>query len=389
MVLVITSSYPRHERDIAGHFVGKWVRWVRTEGSTWRLYSWRGEGSESRKLEEGLEMNVVPYGPRSMEGLFYGSGAPENLEERWWRGLMAGPAMGAMMAAVARGILARRPSALVGHWLVPGGLIARWMGRVFGIPSYVVGHSGGVQMLGRLPGGVGRWLAQTVVEAGPVTVPTRTLKEELGELCEASTVEVAPMGYEPAPQQAVERRERCLGFLGRLVPIKGLGVVLEAVDRLRREGEDVCLEVVGDGPCRQRWEGAAGDGVRFLGVRFGEEKWRYLRSWGAVVAPSQRAPRDRHEGLPVSILEASSVGTVPLVGAVPGVEEWLGEPRFQRVRPADSPRAWAEAMGRWLERDGEAVGALREASRRRVAALAWPDYGQWWRDWMGMGQTGG
>ena len=382
MVLVITSSFPRHEEDIAGHFVAKWARTARTEGATWALYCWRGAGSVGREVEPGMELVVVPYGPQKWERLFYGAGAPENLEEAPWRGLMALPAVGAMMAAVARGIQKRSPSALVGHWLLPGGWIARVMGRLFGIPSYVVGHSGGVQMLGRMPRPLAESIAKQVVEAGPVTVPTEALKQELGRWCDTATVEVAPMGYEPAPAQDVERRRRCLGFLGRLVPIKGLGVVLEAMERLRREGNIIELEVVGDGPCRQRWEKKAGDEVRFLGAKFGAEKWERLRSWRGAVVPSQVGPRGRHEGLPVSVLEVSSVGTVPLVGAVPGVERWLARPGEQRVDRQGDPSAWARAM-EWLVEMGDAeVRELRQHSRERVEGLAWPVYGEWWRQWL-------
>ena len=43
-------------------------------------------------------------------------------------------------------------------------------------------------------------------------------------------------------------------FTGRLVPIKGLDMLLHAIARLRGSGQAVQLDVVGDGPMREAWE---------------------------------------------------------------------------------------------------------------------------------------
>lgn len=46
-------------------------------------------------------------------------------------------------------------------------------------------------------------------------------------------------------------------FVGRLVPVKGLDLLLRAMQRLRMAGQPVRLTVVGDGPMRQPWQALA------------------------------------------------------------------------------------------------------------------------------------
>jgi glycosyltransferase involved in cell wall biosynthesis len=42
-------------------------------------------------------------------------------------------------------------------------------------------------------------------------------------------------------------------FVGRLIPVKGLDMLLHALARLRMQGRPVHLDIVGDGPMRQEW----------------------------------------------------------------------------------------------------------------------------------------
>ena len=383
--LVITSSFPRHEGDVAGHFVERWCRALVDRGHEIDVLCWRGGGIENRDLGPGLRVRFVPYAWRDAESLFFGAGAPENLSEVPTRALLAVPAVAAMVTAALQACAHSDYDGVVGHWLVPGGGIARIVGAATGLSARVVGHSAGVHLLRRLPSPVGRRLASWICGA-PVTVPTSVLREYLVRIAGGADIRVAPMGYETAPE-SVCASSHCagqglqLGFVGRLVPIKGLGRVIEAIKRLRTQGLDIRLDVLGDGPSREQWEGQSGEGVRFLGATFGDKKWEKMASWDAFVMPSKINADGRHEGLPVSLLEASSVGAVPLVSGVPGVDHWLANPRRQRLQ--GGVEQWCEALG-WV--DGlrpKQMANLRRETRHKVQQLAWREYAPWWEDWMG------
>jgi glycosyltransferase involved in cell wall biosynthesis len=60
-------------------------------------------------------------------------------------------------------------------------------------------------------------------------------------------------------------------FVGRLIPIKGVDMLLHALARLRDGNAFVCLDIVGDGPMREAWmtlrdELGLGDRVSFHGA---------------------------------------------------------------------------------------------------------------------------
>lgn len=388
--LVVTSSFPRHDRDLAGSFVRDWARSLVECGDCVDVLCWRGPSARDRRIQPGLNVEFVPYAWRSAEELFFGAGAPENLERSPTRGLLAVPAMASMVAAASRACRSTDYDAVVGHWLVPGGLVARVVGGLTGTASAVVGHSGGVHLLGELPSVAGRPLARWIA-GGPTTVPTEPLRTKLNRIAGADIgpVEVAPMGYRAAPEDRARRDSKQgpleVGFLGRLVAIKGLPTVLEAIDRLSARGPEVRLEVVGAGPCRDQWEREAGEAVEFVGAKYGRDKWERLRRWDGLVLPSRRRDDGRHEGMPVSVLEAASVGTIPLVSGVPGIEPWLAAPGRQVVGP--EPADWVEGL-EWLgglsrQRRAE----LRGQTRRIVAGLAWPEYGRWWQKWLNQSST--
>jgi glycosyltransferase involved in cell wall biosynthesis len=66
-------------------------------------------------------------------------------------------------------------------------------------------------------------------------------------------VELSRFTATPWPPLPTDARPLRVLFTGRLVPIKGLDMLLQALARLRDEGAQVRLDVVGDGPMRDEW----------------------------------------------------------------------------------------------------------------------------------------
>ncbi len=109
-------------------------------------------------------------------------------------------------------------------------------------------------------------------------------------------------------------------FVGRLEPVKGILVLLEAVASLVKAGRDVRLTVAGDGALRQDLERRAaglglGDAVRFVGYRSQPEIRQHLAESDALVLPSFA------EGVPVSLMEAMSQERAVVATSVGGVTE--------------------------------------------------------------------
>jgi glycosyltransferase involved in cell wall biosynthesis len=133
-----------------------------------------------------------------------------------------------------------------------------------------------------------------------------------------------------------------LGVVGRLIPEKGLDLLLAAMPRIVA-ARPVVLTVVGDGPERAALERKAlGLPVVFAGyISTQSEIASFLRSIDVFVMPS------RCEGLPNALLEALACGIPVVATDVPGMAEAAAGNAI--LVPPDAPAALADAVCRAIE----------------------------------------
>lgn len=143
----------------------------------------------------------------------------------------------------------------------------------------------------------------------------------------------------------LKETEPLLLWVGRLDPVKGLDVLVQATAAANRV-RPVQLAIVGDGPYREELarrineHGLAGR-VHLLGTR--TDVPRLLRAADVFVFPS------RTEGLPNALLEAMAA-TIPIVTTdVPGCRDLIESERTGLLVPADDPGALADAVIRILQ----------------------------------------
>ncbi len=155
-------------------------------------------------------------------------------------------------------------------------------------------------------------------------------------------------------------------FLGRLVALKALDVVIEALARVPRSAS-ARLEVIGDGPMRAEWEALATrlgvwDRVQFSGWLPQERAAERLRAAHGLVLPSL------HECGGAVVLEAMACGLPVVATAWGGPADYLDEDCGILVPPTSREAlvgGFAEALERLATR-GEERRRLGENGRRRV-----------------------
>ena len=147
--------------------------------------------------------------------------------------------------------------------------------------------------------------------------------------------------------------------VGRLIPIKGLDVLLRAFARARADVPELTLEVAGSGPLDAELRAAAPEGVSFLG-RVAPVAPVYERN-AIVVVPS------RGEGFGMVALEAAERGRAAIVSDVGGLPEIVADGETGTVVPPEDADALARAIV-GLARDPERVRAFGAAARRRALA---------------------
>jgi glycosyltransferase involved in cell wall biosynthesis len=175
---------------------------------------------------------------------------------------------------------------------------------------------------------------------------------------------LAMRAAEPLPEWAVPVFEKpTLLAVGRLVPSKGFDVLLHAHARVRRDGIDHHLAIVGEGPMRDELEHLA---VR-LGVRgsvylpgFSPNPWPLMKAADALILPSW------FEGLSLVLLEALAVGTPVVATDCPGgPSDLLDHGRYGWLVPPRDVEGLALAVARLL-RDPAQRDAMRTAGPARA-----------------------
>ena len=156
----------------------------------------------------------------------------------------------------------------------------------------------------------------------------------------------------------VDEEEVLFLTVANLRPEKGYDVLLEAVKSIADTDLPIRFAAVGRGPLREELherhvELGLGDKFTFLGQR--DDVLRLLAGADAFVLAS------RHEGLPVALMEATSVGLPVVASRVGGIPQVLQDESEAILVPPGEPAALAQAMMR-LASDPE----LRDRLGRRA-----------------------
>uniref|UniRef100_UPI0035C7FFE6 glycosyltransferase n=1 Tax=Palleronia sp. TaxID=1940284 RepID=UPI0035C7FFE6 len=150
-------------------------------------------------------------------------------------------------------------------------------------------------------------------------------------------------------------RSPCIGFVGRLSPVKRVDLLLDLIAALRAEGMDVRGLIVGDGTLRPKLEAYArtlgiADVVEFVGEQ--KQVALFLRRMDLKVLPS------RTEGLPNVLIEAQAEGTPVAAFDVGGCREAFDPERTGLLLSPPEKGHWISEV-RDLLRDGRRLSGMK------------------------------
>jgi glycosyltransferase involved in cell wall biosynthesis len=191
--------------------------------------------------------------------------------------------------------------------------------------------------------------------------PTEAGTGPIGRARRASEGEVrARFGLEPP----------VVGYVGRLLPIKGVDVLLHAAARQRNglpQGRPFSLVIIGDGPERGGLERLARElglaaRTRFLPGVPHPEVPALVAAIEVLVLPSRTLPRAKEQFGRV-LIEAMAAGACVVGTSSGGIPDTIGDAGL--VVPEEDPGALASAVTRLLA-DSGLRERLRDAGRARV-----------------------
>ncbi len=363
-VLVVTTGFPAHPRDLRGIFLLRGLKYLLKE-SEFSAIVVVPQSEEPAPLfaarepwQDKLEIARYAYAPRQLQLLTRGS-IPANLR----RAPLLWLQVPWLLAAGALALLrhARRAQILHCHWLASAllpVLLRRWHGK----PVLLTLHGSDIALMNS---GVLRCVNRFILGRCDKVLPvTRLLKQAVAGLCDCG--EVVPVGVDAEvfhPASAAEKRalRHSIGIeesrvilicAGMLIPVKGLDLLIEAAALLKTmELPPFLIVLLGDGIERPRLQELAEKRgcahlLRFVGTIPPHEAPTWTRCADIALSTSHS------EGLSTALCEAAACA-LPIVATRAGDTGMIvAEGENGTILEQRDPAALAERCA-WLIADGE------------------------------------
>jgi colanic acid/amylovoran biosynthesis glycosyltransferase len=345
-VLYVLDRFP----VLSETFVVDELRGLLRAGDDVSVYAREGVG-EAGVADDLRELMVGPGVRAPVRGL----GAALRLRER---GALHALAQATWLAKTLRADHAHA------HFAFGAASIALLYGRLTGVRTSFTAHA--YDLYGAVPEGV---LGRKVAAANWAAAPTEHGAARLRACAAAADgdkVVVQRMGVQRDALDAGEPEDPArVVAIGRLVEKKGLDVLVRGAARL---DPGVVVEIVGDGPERERLERLAQGRVRFTGALPHAEALARLRGASAFALPCRELASGDRDGLPVALVEAMAAGIPVVTTPVAGIPELVRDGETGLLTAPGDDASLAAAIARLL-----ADGALRErlALAGRAATELW------------------
>ena len=272
---------------------------------------------------------------------------------------------------VKREIAAGRPDAVLAYWVHPDGQAAVNAAKLAGgVRSSVIVGGSDVLLITDDPARRDRVIC-VLRDIDSVITVNQDLKDKIEQMAiNPGKIHVWGQGVDETvffPGDRVQMRQKLdiapqgpvLLWVGRMVPVKGLEILLKACSILKERGTDLRLYLVGDGPLRGQLEADCAEKnlngmVNFVGSRQPVELGDWYRAADLFVLSSWS------EGLPNVLRESLACGTPFVASQVGGIEEIAGE--SNRLFPAGDAQAMADQIAASLASGDPVPSQMRPAT---------------------------
>ncbi|MFL5607046.1 MAG: glycosyltransferase family 4 protein [Gemmatimonadaceae bacterium] len=364
-VLFIAHAYPRFAGDPVGSFIHNLAIALRGEGIEVVVVAPSAPSLKAHEVIDGVEIHRYRYAPRRLETLAYTG----TMSSQVGAGLRGKLAMLGLLASslVANRRIARRVGARVvhAHWWFPGGLTARWLRTLAGIPYLITLHGSDLRLALGSPLGA-RLFRAVASRASAITAVSSWLARGAADIGAGPSPIVAPMPVLTElffPDQT--REPGRLLFVGKLSAQKGLDRLLRAMAAMT---ERPTLTVVGAG----RVDDAA---VRALARDLGLDD---RIEWLPILPQSELAVQYRRaaihvipaldEGLGLTAVEALLSETPVIAFDSGGMPDVVVHGHTGLLVPRGDEAHLARALDELL-RDGSRRAAMGRAGRSHALSV--------------------
>lgn len=323
-LLVTASTFPRWEGDTEPRFVLDLASHMTDKFDITVLVP-AAPGAKTREELEGVQVIRYHYFPiHKWETLCYPGAIVPRIKEKKIRALLV-PFLFISLYIHLFKLLPQFDVAHA-HWLIPQGVVQSFFKK----PYIVTGHGGDVMSLNK---GIMRKLkVRCLNRAARVTVVSEHLKKKVQELSPEIRPDVISMGVNLSqfgrqyriPDYFGQGDKKVVLFVGRLVEIKGVTYLIDAMEKI-----NAMLVIVGDGPLREELKRkgmeinciAGWEKIRLLGSETHEKLKTIYASADVFAAPSITTEAGEQEGLGLTVLEAMASGLAVTASSSGGIKE--------------------------------------------------------------------
>ena len=255
-----------------------------------------------------------------------------------------------------------RPQLIHAHFATEPAAAARELAYALEVPFTFTAH--GYDIYRRPPPDFADRAADAASVITVSQANARHLVQALG--VESSQIQVIPCGidvglFRPGGPRPEPPHVVCVA---RLVPVKNLGLLLEAFAELRSRGVRFRGIMVGDGKSRAELEAMHArlglqETVQMVGAADQAEVLAWWQRASVAVLTSER------EGMPVCLMEAAACGVPAVAPAVGGIPELVEDGVTGLLAPAGDRAALVTALA-WLLENRESASRMGDAARMRA-----------------------
>lgn len=370
-MLVVSTSFPKSPGDGLSPFVWEYCLNLKSRGWQITVLVPHHPGLKQDEDWQGIRIRRFRYLPEKFEDLAYSGGLMPGLKKEPWK-LLKIPFYIHSMYSESLRILAGSGFDLVNfHWLFPACFWLRGFLEKSGIPAVMTGHGTDVHLALKHPF---RYFAnKSLPVSSALTINSEYMMNLADRLKKAARTEVIPMGVDSdrfSPGLKGPSASKKILFIGRLIRQKGIGLLLDSMQKVIKEVPDSSLEIIGFGPLRKILDERVRrdrlkDHVRIRDpVRYDSlpEVYRSAR----VLALPSLIP----EGLGMTAIEAGSCGLPTITFGLGGTSEFVRD-RITGMIAGRDTESLAQSLIEVLKGDGLADRLGQEARRDARQRYSW------------------
>jgi glycosyltransferase involved in cell wall biosynthesis len=385
-ILVATTTFPRWKDDTVPPFVYHLCQHLVLEGHKIIVLAPHHSKAKLKENFDGMTIYRFPYfWPDSFQKLCYGSGIITNIKKSFLAKMQIPFLLLIEFLYLLYLVKKEKPNVIHAHWLIPQGLLAGTVKKMFKIPLVITGHGTDVFFFQK---GLLRKLARVSISSCDIfTVNSSATYKAAQNLLQTSKVKLIPMGVEIQKFNPNMRdktlRERLqikgpfLLFIGRLVTQKGAGYVINAQAEIIKKYPEAKLVIIGDGQERSVLEEEAKElkiesSVLFLGRQPNSELPKYFATADIFIGHSLTLDTGETEAFGVVFLEALASGTPVITTAAGGITDIITDNQTGLIVEERSSRGIASAVERILSDPQMAQSLTHNGRKLAVEKYAWP-----------------